>query len=68
MTYRLTQKEIDELRAEMKAAGEWAKAELKRRREERFQDEHCFIEEKDTVVRTNDSKGESIVRFTYPKK
>lgn len=36
MTYRrLTPQEIEDLRAEMRAAGEWCKAELARRRLER---------------------------------
>lgn len=36
MTYRrLTPQEIEDLRAEMQAAGEWCKAELARRRRER---------------------------------
>ncbi|MGC3875386.1 hypothetical protein ACPF7Z_19275 [Halomonas sp. GXIMD04776] len=53
MSYRrLTPEEIEELRAEMRASGQWIKAELAKRRRER--------EETDTVETTASplSKGE----------
>lgn len=55
---RLTPAEIEDLRAEMRAAGEWAKAELaKRRRERRLEEARRVAQEMKATLSSLADKG-----------